>query len=413
MKKNKRTDTQKVWLTAALGAAAACGASAYEVPLSFIGTNMPPLEFHGFASQGFLYSGDYNYLANDTKNGSFQFSEFGLNASMNPFPHTRIAVQGFAFDVGNVGQYQPFLDYGLIEYTVNDELGIRAGRVRRAQGIYNAVQDIDLARTYVLLPQGMYDARWRDWSASIDGVNLFGEISLQKAGSLSYEAYAGFIEMANNGGVARYVEALNNMSVSDMNYAPSFGGQLWYNTPLEGLRFGAAIGYMSDFGFSGNSETMVQIAPRVYVPGYVNSHTVGNSLLQQYSVEYIWKSWTFQAEYSTYDLTGYTHANIYIPAIRRTVPNLTPMANNPETWYVAASHRFNKHIEAGAYYTQFTLAGNRQNDATLSLRFDIKDWWLFKVEGHCIQGNALLRDGTPFDNNKNWFMLAVKTTLSF
>ncbi len=411
MKKNKRTDTHKVLLTAALGAAAACGASAYEVPLSFLGTNMPPLEFHGFASQGFLYSGDYNYLANDTKNGSFQFSEVGLNVSMNPFPRTRITAQGFDYDVGNVGQYNPFLDYALVEYTFNDEVGIRAGRIRRPSGIYNHIQDVDLARTYVLLPQGVYDARFRDFSASLDGVDVFGDIPLGKAGSLAYETYAGMVSMPNNSGMARYIQ--NNLpptpvgQFNSIDSTPVMGGQIWWNTPLNGLRAGASFAYLSNFGYH------VNIAPP-YGPGAM--HCVGNVPIQQYSLEYVWKDWTFQTEYYTYDFTGHFYAPAY--------GNLAvgPNADNPDAWYFAVSHRFNKLIEAGAYYTQFhdkpltANQGSFQKDAALSLRFDIKDWWIFKVEGHYIQGTGLLRDNADNSNlgsDHGWFMLAVKTTFSF
>ena len=398
-------------ITAAILAAG--GAAAYEVPLSFFGTNMPPLEFHGFASQGFLYSSDYNYLADDTKNGSFQFSEIGLNVSMNPFPHTRIAVQGFDFDVGNVGQYDPFLDYALVEYTVNDEVGIRAGRIRRPAGIYNAIQDIDLARTYVLLPQGMYDARWRDWSAGLDGGELFGSFSLRKAGSLAYEVYGGMVNMSDNGGVARYAAAANNINVTSIDSTPIVGGQLWYNTPVDGLRFGASVGYMSNFGLSGTATTGIPVGPGITVPGYINSHSVGDVFVQQYSAEYLWKNWTFQAEYATYDMTGYSHASIYIPAAQKTLSQVSSFPDNPGTWYLAVSHRFNKLIEVGTYYTQFEDNGARQNDAALCLRLDLKDWWLFKIEGHYLEGNGLLRDGTPLNNNAGWFMLAVKTTVSF
>jgi len=382
---------------------------AYELNL---GTNLPPIDVHGFASQGFLVSSDYNYLANDTKNGSFQFSEFGLNMAMNPFPNTRIAVQGFDFDTGNVGQYDPFLDYALIEYTVCDELGARAGRIRRPAGIYNSIQDIDLARTYVLLPQGMYDARWRDWSAGLDGGELFGSVSLQKAGSISYEAYAGLVNMASNGGVARYVEnGYPTATFHDIDSTPVFGGQLWYNTPLDGLRLGGSMFYMEDFGFGLSQNTGL---------GPVDFHTVGNVLGQQYSAEYVWKNWTFQAEYSTYDLTGYTHpssASVPLSTLLTFIP-VSTLSDNPNTWYVAVSHRFNKHVEVGTYYTQFQDGSAMQKDATLSLRLDIKDWWILKVEGHYIEGTALLRDqaNNPNDtgnNNSGWFMLAVKTTVSF
>ena len=363
------------------------------------------LDFHAFISQGYLKTTDYNYLANDTKNGSFQFTEIGANVSINPFPRTRIAVQGFAFDVGNVGQYDPFLDYALIEYTFSDQIGVRGGRIRRPSGIYNSIQDIDLARTFVLLPQGIYDARWRDWSAGLDGVDLFGSIQMNKAGSLSYEAYAGYVSMADNGGVARYAEnGLPPAPVGEFNgidTAPIFGGQLWWNTPVDGLRLGAAYAYMANWGYNST------IIPP-YGPGHI--HSVGNVPLQQYSAEYIYKSWTFQAEYYTYDFEGHN----YLPAMGDY--NIGTTGDNPETWYVAASHRFNHLLEVGTYYTMFKDASAKQNDTALCFRFDLKDWWVFKVEGHYLEGTGLLRDNAnnPVQSNNNgWFMLAVKTTFSF
>src|ERR1700722_7094800 len=126
------------------------------------GTNMPPLDFHGFLSQGFLATTKYNYLGDDTKDGSFKFTEAGLNVSMNPFARTRITAQGFLYGVGDYGKYQPFLDYASIDYTFNDYIGVRGGRIRRPAGIYNDIQDVDLARTFVLLPQGVYNATFRD-----------------------------------------------------------------------------------------------------------------------------------------------------------------------------------------------------------------------------------------------------------
>ena len=96
---------------------------------------MPSLDFHGFASQGLLSSTKYNYLG-ETKGGSLKFTEAALNVSMNLFPHTHITAQGFLFDVGKVGEYDPTLDYALVDYNFNDTFGICAGRIIRPQGIY-------------------------------------------------------------------------------------------------------------------------------------------------------------------------------------------------------------------------------------------------------------------------------------
>jgi len=407
--------TNKLALAITAAIMASCAAQAYEVPLTFMGTNMPPLDFHGFLSQGFLYSSDYNYLANDSKKGSFQFTEAGLNVAMNPFPRTHITIQAFDFDVGNVGQYDPILDYASIEYTFNDEVGIRAGRIRRPGGIYNSIQDIDLARTSVLLPQGVYDARWRDFSSTIDGGDLFGNISLKKVGSLSYELYAGFINMADNGGVARFIQ--NGLPLGGtfeaIDQCPIFGAQLWWNTPLDGFRIGLSGGYISNFGYSINQF----IPPNPPFPAFTAPiHFVGNIPFGQVSAEYLYKNWTFQAEGYTYNVSGHNYAAI-IPG---------GSAEQPETqtaaWYVSAAYRFNKWLEVGAYYTEDYQDTTKisdslffQKDAALSFRFDIKDWWVVKAEGHYIHGTGLLADNkdNPMQNDNGWFMLAIKTTVSF
>jgi hypothetical protein len=414
MKKTLSHRTNPFLLAAALSTTAVGSAAAYEVPLTFLNTNMPPLDFHGFVSQGFLYSGDYDYLADDTKNGSFQFTEAGLNVAMNPFPRTRIAVQGFDFDVGNVGQYDPFLDYALIEYTFNDDLGVRAGRIRRPGGIYNSIQDIDLARTSVLLPQGIYDSRWRDFSCSIDGGELFGDISLRKAGSLSYELYAGLINMSDNGGVARSIQ--NGLgpgtSFVGIDQCPIFGSQLWWNTPVNGLRVGVSGGFIPNFGYTVN-----QLLP--FAPYSAPIHFVGNIPFGQFSLEYLYKSWTFQAEYYTYNVSGHNYS---IPALFPPGGSGVGTTTQTEAWYAGAAYRFNKWVEVGAYYTedyqdtdQMSNSLDFQKDAALSLRFDLKDWWIFKVEGHYIHGTGLLADNkdNPVQNDNGWFMLAIKTTLSF
>jgi len=396
MKKVKKTRSPKLFLSAALGAAAACSASAYEVPLTFMGTNMPPLDFHGFASQGFLVSDKYDYLGN-TRYGSFKFTEAGLNAAINPFPRTRITAQGFLYDVGDAGGYDVVLDYASAEYTFNDLIGFRAGRIRRPEGIYNAIQDLDLARTSVLLPQGMYNARWRDFYTSIDGAALFGSIPLSAAGSLSYEAYAGYQNPQMNGGLALQRKGSPPyLPLMWINSPLNTGAQLWWNTPVNGLRVGAAMNVSLDVQYQS-------------VNGRLSD---GSPFVQRYSLEYLWRKWTFQAEYYTYSV-DYQQSGGGSPHGVRHI--------EPDSWYAGASYRFNKWFEAGAYYTEFyadvhnrTGSANYQKDAALSLRFDLTDWWIFKVEGHCINGTAqLFQQGEPPTSNDPWFMLALKTTVSF
>jgi hypothetical protein len=94
-----------------------------------------------------------------------------------------------------------------------------------------------------------------------------------------------------------------------------------------------------------------------------------------------------------------------------------------DSWYVGASHRFNKWFEVGSYYSQYFgdvhhrsgTPDSNQKDLALSFRFDPKNWWIIKAEGHYIEGTGLLRDNAanPVRDDNGWFMLALKTTFTF
>lgn len=375
-----------------------------------LGTNLPPVSFHGFVSQGFLASTKYNYLDGDSKNGSFQFFEAGLNASMDPFPRTHITAQAFMFDVGNIGKYEPALDYASIEYTFNDYLGLRGGRIRRPQGIYNQVVDVDLARTSILLPQGLYDARNRDFYASLDGGEFFGSVPLRKAGSLSYEAYVGYSSPSPKGGIG---QAIHNSlppgsHINDLSSPLTVGEQIWWNTPLDGMRAGVAWQHAFNF----KTDLTVNLPPPPFGPGPIKTHGDDDVDVAQLSLDYAWKRWTFQTEYQRLWLSAKAGSPGFVS----------------DGWYAGAAYRFNKWFEAGTYYTEYygnvrdrdgsTLAvpsDAYQKDLALSLRFDPTSWWILKVEGHYIHGTGLLNDNAanPARNDDGWFMLALKTTVSF
>lgn len=375
---------------------------------------LPPITFHGFLSQGFLASDTYDYLGNSTE-GSFQFTEAAVSASMSPFARTRISAQAFLFDVGSSGEYQPALDYAVIDYSLRNEIGFRGGRIRRPMGIYNAIQDIDLTRTSILLPQGMYDARYRDFLASVDGGSIYGDISLKKAGGISYEMYGGMVNLSEEGGVARLVQdSLRNPPTEyvGVNGFIMAGAQLWWNTPVDGLRAGAAFAYAFEVSY----DYRLNIPPAF---GGGDYHAVLNIPVQHYSLEYQWKSWTFQAEYQTLVFKTHTEHN----------GNSTPTTSvGADTWYVGAAYRVNKWFEVGTYYTEnyadmsdrsgksFAVSSDAyQKDVALSFRFDPKPWWVIKIEGHAIRGTALLHDtkNNPTRDSDAWFMFAAKTTFSF
>lgn len=404
MKKTKRRNQGRLGSTLLLAALAVLTAGQLQAAdWHLFGPDAPDIEFHGFASQGFIDSTGYNYLG-ASKNGSLEFTELALNASFNPFPRTRITAQAIAYDVGDAGQYDPILDYALAEYTFNDYIGIRAGRIQRPQGIYNDIQDLDLGRTFVLLPQAVYNARWRDFYESFDGSEIFGALPLGVAGSLTYEIYGGLVRPSMDGGVASEIrDSLPASGHLDKFNSPSIiGGQLWWNAPLDGLRLGAAVSYLHAFSISTSFQTPL---------GLLRSVSTSDTLGQQYSAEYLWKAWTFQAEGCFIDNTGETS---------------TASDQYNVGWYVDASYRFNKWLEVGAYYDEYYIQGPGkaallspsdayQKDAALAVRFDLTDRWIFKVEGHYMHGTALLQDNdlNRVRRDNGWGMIDLKTTISF
>jgi hypothetical protein len=396
--------TKRISLVLVLATLAAVAAGRLEaVDLSLFGTNAPAVEFHGFASQGFLASSQYNYLG-DSSHGSFRFTEAALNASVDPFPRTRISAQAFTFDVGDAGDYDVALDYAQIQYTFNDWLGVRAGRIRRPEGIFNEIQDVDMAYTWVLVPQGVCNSRWRDMYLSVDGGELFGILPMSRAGTLSYELYYGIQRPQLDGGFALQKENLPpDIKLAWINSPQMAGGQIWWNAPWPGFRAGAALNVDQDL-------TFVNVEGR---------RSQGSPLTQRYSLEYLWKSWTFQAEYFNSKVM-YANTGGGKPYSGKLI--------DPDGWFASAAYRFNKWFETGAYYTEYypdktdrngaglaAPSDAYQKDAALALRFDATSWWIFKIEGHHINGTGQLFDNVanPARGDNGWWMLALKTTVSF
>ena len=56
------------------------------------------VQVHGFASQGFIYTNDNNWLTMNTRQGSGAFTDFGLNMSAHSYPdgfYPQVNPQGF------------------------------------------------------------------------------------------------------------------------------------------------------------------------------------------------------------------------------------------------------------------------------------------------------------------------------
>lgn len=149
------------------------------------------VQIHSFASQGFAYSNQNNYLTMKTSDGSFAMTDGGINISTQVTERLRVGAQIYVRNIGSLGDWHPTLDWASADYRFKDWFGIRGGKVKTALGLYNDTQDMDFLHTPVLLPQAVYPTDLRDATIGHLGGDIYGTVPLKKLGSLSYTALRG------------------------------------------------------------------------------------------------------------------------------------------------------------------------------------------------------------------------------
>ncbi len=389
-------------------------------PSSF---SLRDIHIHGFVSQGAFVSTDNNYIGHSSR-GSLQLFEAGLNVSTELTDNLRAGIQLFAHQEGTLGNYTPRVDWAFLDYHYRSWLGFRAGHTKIPFGLYNEVVDIDSARTQILLPQSIYPFTNRDLLIAQSGFSAYGTVPLSSLGELDYEVYAGTLDVP-------FPEAQSNAAPQVYAVDSSYvvGGQAFYHPPIEGLRVGASVlraRLQFDYDLDPTTLTIYTLLGLV-PPGTTSQialafHPVTLSVA---SAEYTHGDWKFAAEYSRW----YSH-NVVLPA------GPTPLGDTKsERFYGLATYQLSDAIGAGLYYSVFypkvsDRAGDAQaastpakprflawqRDAALSLRWDVNDHWLWKVEGHFIDGVASLFDpdnGLNATPTRYWGMFLVNTTVTF
>ena len=370
-----------------------------------IGTpgDLASVEVHAFASQGFILSQGNNYLADNTTHGSFQFSEIGINFTKSITDKLRLGVQLFAEDLGPTGNYTAQFDWFYLDYRLRDWLGFRAGRVKIPYGLYNEINDIDSARVPVLLPQSVYPIENVNYLLAQTGAELYGYAKSRAMGALDYRAYGGTIL------VDTLVPPNSPYQVQDLNVPYIVGGRLLWETPVEGLRVGGSIQALRlDATISASSASIAAMASSasIRIP----------AVLWVASAEYVTHDLLVAAEYSRWYVTENSSNTALVPE--------SPMSIS-ERGYVMASYRATQWLQPGIYYALLfpnvddrSGRANVQHDVATTLRFDINNHWLVKLEGHFMSGTAeldsSLNGNTPLSAlNQSWEVLLLKTTAYF
>jgi hypothetical protein len=347
--------------------------------------DMNQIKIHGFISQGYLQTDKNDFYFAKTEKGTFQFNEMGINFASELTDNLRVGIQFLSRDLGDIGNNEVTVDWAFADYRYRNWLGLRVGKIKRPFGLYNRIRDVDAARTGIFLPLCIYDDVSRETYISTQGIGIYGTMPA----GLSYELQYGSEQIDVDGGVAKNIGSLMNTKVIGVEPKDTFTAFLQWETPLEGLTLAGTVFKYPDLNMQTSS-------------GKLNF----DAIIYIASAEYIRDKFTLAAEYKSWPQKMVLNDTF----------TLRDMTN--ETWYISASYRFTDLFTLGTYYGELFVDKDNKDlksgrkDLALTARFDINDYWVFKLEGHLMRGLAQVQT-PPQDASMDWFLFAAKVTFSF
>ena len=336
------------------------------------------IQFHGYATQGFLYTTNNNILTTNSTDGSPAWTEAVVNVSAQPTPKLHVSVQARYFLLGNFGNAIT-LDYAMADYKVNDRFGVRFGKVKTPSSLFNEVQDIDPSYMWSLLPQSIYPISSRNSLLSHYGGVVYGTVNLgEKLGKLEYRGWGGEMSLGSGDG---YFLSEHDLGINFPNGYSSVtsGAALHWKTPLPGLMIGTSINRL-------NASTATLTAA---IPGYgtFNGSLAVNQINDpQFFARYEKAKLMFAGEYQRLPLTDTTQ-----------VPGIFAQSQRSDfrSWFAMASYKLTGKLTAGVYDSQqvdrkAVLGPARyQKDWAVSGRYDFNEFVYAKAEQHFLDGTVI------------------------
>jgi hypothetical protein len=354
------------------------------------------IEVHGFATQGFLFSSNNNYLTMESSDGSVRWTDGAVSASDSLTDKFRVGIQLHMYQLGQLGGAHVQIDWASGDYRFNDHFGIRAGKVKTPIGLFNDSQEVDAIFLWILLPQSAYPIDNRSFFLSHVGGEFYGSVSLggRRAGRLQYRGYAGYSSFDLHGG---YVKTLADQGLifTTPPGGKIYGGDLRWEPPLRGLTV----------GFSGLGADLDGTAPAgsLHVPTFF-----------------------VNAEYAQYQKGKFYFAGEYRREPTNSTVTFGPAAfsdrSDQRIWFAMGSYRLLKKFQVGSYYSHYinkgldtNLPANYSKDRVVSGRYDFNAHFYGKIEGHFLQGTGLgyYESTNPNSLKPNSNMLAAKIGFSF
>jgi hypothetical protein len=358
------------------------------------------IQIHGYATQGFLYTTQNNFLTMTTSNGSPNWTEAVVNLGSSPASGLRIGVQLRYELLGNYSN-QIVLDWAAADYKVAESFGVRFGKVKIPSGLFNEIQDIDPSYMWGLLPQSVYPISSRTGQLATFGGVAYGTVSLPAhLGKIDYRGWSGDVTLPPNDG---YFLSFKEEGIVFANGLSSVqtGGALHWRTPLPGLMIGAS-------DTRKNKETGAITAGGA-IPG---NFIVSPFNQPDYFAKYEKNKWLLAAEWTRLPL------NYKIQFAGPAAP-ATPI--DFRGLYGMVTYKVTDKLTAGVYDSQYfdhasPLGPERYSkDWVISGRYDLNQYLYAKAEEHFIQGEAIGYDTAlnPNGLQPNTKLTLLKVGVSF
>ncbi|WP_090878852.1 porin [Nitrosovibrio sp. Nv6] len=368
------------------------------------------LQIHGFASQGWLKSSENNVFGKSASDsGSFDFREFGLNASMRPLTNLQFSAQMLSRTAGEGSPGNIRLDYGFIDYTFlsgeTSQLGIRLGRMKNPLGFYNDTRDVPFTRPSILLPQSIYFDRTRKLAIAADGAHLYGE-HRSNIGVISFQLGTGRPLVR---GAETEVAFLGHDFPGHFTPKLSYIGRVMYELDEGKLRF-ALSGSQLNLGYSPGVADLIQTGTIRFTP-----------LI--FSAQYNAERWSLTAEYARRHLEyknfglaplnlDFTGESYYLQGAYRITPEWEAMLRY-DVLYTDSDDRQGKKWAAATG----RAAHNRfAKDITVGLRWNITPSFMLRAEYHRVNGTAWLStldNSNPADRSQHWDLFSILGSYRF
>lgn len=367
-------------------------------------------DVHGTFSQGWIHTRDGNFVENSNE-GSFDFREFGINATRSLGDHVTVGGQLLGKVFGTVGKDKLYLDWLNVSYSPMNEFGVRVGKMRMHYGMFGSTRDVDSLRTQVLLPQGVYIESYRGSLEALWGVELFGSWYSEDLGTFSYAGQLGQSAINDETGELERLASFIDLQLYGAKDGDAGSFKLAWDSPSQKLRLHSTYSF-AEYTVSGPTDAVLGI------PG-----TFDSKMKEQYfwinSLQYYWQRYTLTAE------TMYSNIEPVFLVRDIDFPE-TPFITGFKSAYLNLDFRATNRLTLGLGFSSLELrqkigsgpgisnSKDKNDDLYASVRFDLTPSVILKLEQHFNRGSiGLFPAENPSGLSDKWSMTMAKISFVF